>query len=273
MAAQGWTGLKFLRCEMRAITCTLLILSLLCDSVNTEVTINSLRAAAETKKQQLIPRLIRLFSFHSSTSAEAWEGELPCGKWDCECAVKHLRGCCCAARELQEVEDQIFVRVMDLLTRVSQLGHSLIDVIGRMRVAFTASLNARTNCFGPFTRNSPIPYDVVTLNHGHGYNPTLGIFTAPCSGLYSFSFSVYSKVGREGERIYHKVNLMRNGVVEASTWEDNREDSEDSSSQTVLLQLQQGGQVYIELLSGRKLCGNVMGLNTFSGSLVYPMLA
>lgn len=100
-----------------------------------------------------------------------------------------------------------------------------------------------------------------------------GIFTAPRAGLYSFSFSVYSKVGREGERMYYKVQLMRNGEVVASIWEDNREDSEDSSSQTVLLSLQQGGQVYVELLSGRQICGIVEGLNTFSGSLIYSTLA
>lgn len=103
--------------------------------------------------------------------------------------------------------------------------------------------------------------------------PVPGIFTAPRAGLYSFSFSVYSKVGREGERMYYKVQLMRNGEVVASIWEDNREDSEDSSSQTVLLSLQQGGQVYVELLSGRQICGIVEGLNTFSGSLIYSTLA
>lgn len=73
--------------------------------------------------------------------------------------------------------------------------------------------------------------------------------------------------------MYYKVQLMRNGELVASTWEDNREDSEDSSTQTVLLSLQQGGQVYVELQSGRQLCGLVEGLNTFSGSLIYPTRA
>ncbi|XP_071361399.1 cerebellin-1-like [Trachinotus anak] len=235
---------------MRAVVCTLFVLGLLWDSVRAESTISSLRAAAV-----------------------AWEGELPCRQWDCECAFKRQRGCCCANHELQEAEDQIFARMMDLSTRMSQLGDGVLEVIGGIRVAFTASMSPRTNCLGPFTRNSPIPYDVISLNQGSGYNPALGIFTAPRSGLYSFSFSVYSKVGMAGERMYYKVQLMRNGEVVASTWEDNREDSEDSSSQAVLLSLQQGGQVYVELLGGRQLCGNVEGLNTFSGSLIYPMLA
>lgn len=29
-------------------------------------------------------------------------------------------------------------------------------------------------CFGPFNTNVPIPYASVTLNHGGGYNPSLG---------------------------------------------------------------------------------------------------
>lgn len=70
--------------------------------------------------------------------------------------------------------------------------------------------------------------------------------------------------------MYYKVQLMKNGEVMASIWEDNREDSEDSSTQTVLLSLQQGGQVYVELLNTRQLCGIIESLNNFSGSLVYP---
>ncbi|KAM3624025.1 uncharacterized protein V6R79_018195 [Siganus canaliculatus] len=234
---------------MRATACTVFILGLLWISVKAETTISSLREAAA-----------------------AWQKELPCGTWDCECAFKRQRSCCCAAPELHEVEDQTFARVMDLSTSLFQLGEGILEVLGGIRVAFTASMDRRTNCFGPFTRNKTIPYDVITLNHGNGYNPALGIFTAPRSGLYSFSFSVYSQVGSAGERMYYKVQLMRNGEVVASTWEDNREDSEDSSSQTVLLPLLQGGQVYVELLNSRQLCGVSKGLNTFSGSLIYSTL-
>ena len=118
--------------------------------------------------------------------------------------------------------------------------------------------------------------DIWSCESGNSFLHILlfpGIFTAPRSGVYSFSFSIYSKVGGKGERMYYKVQLMRNREVVASTWEDNREDSEDSSSQTVLLSLQQGGQVYVELLSGRQLCGITEGLNTFSGSLIYSTQA
>ncbi|KAG1935434.1 complement C1q-like protein [Pimephales promelas] len=95
-------------------------------------------------------------------------------------------------------------------------------------------------------------------------------FTAPHAGLYSFSFTAYSKAAAAGERLYQKLQLMKNGQLIASSWEDNRDDSEDSSTQTVLLQLRHGCQVYVELLSGRQLCGDTQGYNTFSGYLIYP---
>uniref|UniRef100_A0A672ISX5 Complement C1q-like protein 2 n=2 Tax=Salarias fasciatus TaxID=181472 RepID=A0A672ISX5_SALFA len=216
---------------MRAFACAFFVLGLLRHSAKADSTINSLREAA-----------VR------------WDGELPCTNWDCECAFKHQRGCCCGAPDLVAVEDQIFIRMMDLSKRLTQLGDSALRVTGE-KVAFTASMSPSVHCFGPFTRNKPIPYDSISLNHGRGYNPALGVFTAPCSGLYSFSVSIYSKLSRAGDRMYHKVQLMKNGEVIASTWEDNRDDSEDSASQTVLLSLQRGGQVYVELLNSRQLCG------------------
>uniref|UniRef100_A0A668A4M1 Cerebellin 18 n=1 Tax=Myripristis murdjan TaxID=586833 RepID=A0A668A4M1_9TELE len=189
---------------------------------------------------------------------------VPCGNWNCACVFRHQRGCCCASRQLYELEDQAFRRTMGL-----RLSAQIRESTCGVRVAFTASMSPRVNCFGPFSTDIPIPYSIISLNHGSGYNPALGIFTAPRPGLYSFSFSAYSRVRRSGDRMYYKVQLMRNGEVMASTWEDNREDVEDSSTQTVLLQLQRGGQVYVQLLTGRQLCGDINGLNTFSGYLLY----
>lgn len=68
----------------------------------------------------------------SLSAVVAWQGELPCTKYDCECAFTRQRGCCCAAHELQEEEDQIFIRMMDLSNRVSQLGDSILELIGTL---------------------------------------------------------------------------------------------------------------------------------------------
>ncbi|XP_053710882.1 complement C1q-like protein 4 [Synchiropus splendidus] len=202
--------------------------------------------------------------------AALWRGEFPCANWDCKCAFSRARGCCCGIQELRELEDETLLRVVELSRSLSQLGDSMLKLMGKSRVVFSAHLRPASTCLGPFTRSTAISYDVITLNHGSGYNPALGVFTAPCSGLYSISYSVYSKLALPGDRMFYKVRLMKNGVTAASMWEQNREDSEDSGSQTVLLPLQLGDQVYVELLGGRQLCGNVEGSNTFTGFLLYP---
>ncbi|XP_051718516.1 cerebellin 18 [Ctenopharyngodon idella] len=203
-------------------------------------------------------------------TAVSWTGTLPCGGWDCECAFRSQQGCCCVAKPLFELEEATFIRLVGLWEGLSRLNSQIEEVTAGCKIAFTAAMLPMSGCLGPFTSNMSISYQSVSLNQGNGYNAALGTFTAPHAGLYFFSFSAYSKVGDAGERLYQKVQLMKNGQLIASSWEDNREDSEDSSTQTVLLQLRRGCQVYTELLSGRQLCGDTQGHNTFSGYLIYP---
>ncbi|KAJ8280232.1 hypothetical protein GJAV_G00052130 [Gymnothorax javanicus] len=193
----------------------------------------------------------------SATSMLPWDtaGPLPCGNWDCDCAFRQNRGCCCAINDLYGLEDRTINRMIGIWDGLSKMHGEVKDLTGGPKIAFTARREAN-QCFGPFTSNVPIPYNSILLNHGNGYNPALGIFTAPRAGIYSFSFTAFSDMVKKGERMYHQVLLMRNGEVVASVWEDNREDSKDSATQTVLLQLERGCQVYVELLSGRYLCGD-----------------
>ncbi|XP_067307639.1 cerebellin 18 [Pseudorasbora parva] len=202
-------------------------------------------------------------------TAVSWTGALPCGGWDCECAFGKQQGCCCVAKPLFELEEATFTRLVGLWEGLTRLNSQIEEVTAGCKIAFTASMLPMSGCLGPFTSNMSISYQSVSLNQGNGYNAALGTFTAPHAGLYFFSFTAYSKVG-DAERLYQKVQLMKNGQLIASSWEDNREDSEDSSTQTVLLQLRRGCQVYVELLSGRQLCGDTQGSNTFSGYLIYP---
>uniref|UniRef100_A0A3B3ZDW4 C1q domain-containing protein n=1 Tax=Periophthalmus magnuspinnatus TaxID=409849 RepID=A0A3B3ZDW4_9GOBI len=181
--------------------------------------------------------------------------------WDCDCAFR-TQGCCCGNTELQFLRDQFFLILLWLAFGT-----------GPVNVAFTAFLGEDVKCIGPFERNVSIPYNVIPLNEGHGYNSVLGLFTAPVSGVYSFSLSVYCRMQRAGQHMYYKVQLMRNGSPEVAMWEDNAQDMEDSSSHRVLLSLQRGDQVYAELVQNRTLCGNIEGLNSFSGYLVYPVAA
>ncbi|KAF3847889.1 hypothetical protein F7725_020917 [Dissostichus mawsoni] len=171
---------------------------------------------------------------------------LDCNKWDCKCAFDHQRGCCCAAKDMFQLEDDSFMRTKHLWFNISALKYRVKELTGGIRVAFKASNIASSTppgssdaCFGPFNTNVPIPYNHVTLNHNNGYNPAMGVFTAPAAGVYVFSFSVFSQ---ENGRLYY---------------------------QSVVLELQRGDQVYIELMSGRKLC-KFLAENIFTGYMLYP---
>ncbi|XP_057694149.1 cerebellin 18 [Corythoichthys intestinalis] len=199
-----------------------------------------------------------------------------CDKWDCDCALNHQRGCCCAANEMFQVEDDNYERMTSLWDGINMLKNEVGVLSTGIKVAFKANMDptlftgSAMRCFGPFNTNAPIAYTRVTLNDGNGYNPSLGVFTAPHAGVYVFSYTAYSYV-EAYQRLYHKVQMMKNGEVMTSIWEDNREDGEDSGTQTLTVEMQRGDQVYMELESGRKLCKH-LELNTFTGYIVYASL-
>uniref|UniRef100_A0A3Q4G090 Cerebellin 18 n=1 Tax=Neolamprologus brichardi TaxID=32507 RepID=A0A3Q4G090_NEOBR len=192
-----------------------------------------------------------------------WKGALTCEKSDCNCTFNQQRGCCCAASDMFQLEE-------DILGRMKFLWHDISTLKGRVQ-SLTGEhpclLNSK--CFEAI--DLCFPFSSVLLNSGNGYNPSLGIFTAPFPGVYVFSFTTYSSVGENG-RLYHKVQLMKNGKRGASVWENNREDTEDSATQVVALEMQRGDQVYLDLMSGRKLCTNLQ-YNVFTGYILYPYIA
>ncbi|XP_077422719.1 cerebellin 18 [Vanacampus margaritifer] len=195
-----------------------------------------------------------------------------CDKWDCNCAFNRQRGCCCAANDMFQIEDDTFKRMTSLWDDISVLKSNVGALNNGIKVAFKANMDPTLfidsiSCFGPFNTNSTISYTTVTLNDGNGYNPSIGYFTAPQAGVYVFSYTVYSYV-EVNQRLYHKVQMMKNGEVMTSIWEDNREDGEDSGTQTLTVDMQRGDQVYMELEIEGKLCKHLQ-FNTFSGYILY----
>uniref|UniRef100_A0A3Q3BIM6 Cerebellin 18 n=1 Tax=Kryptolebias marmoratus TaxID=37003 RepID=A0A3Q3BIM6_KRYMA len=193
--------------------------------------------------------------------AVMWQGALTCDKWDCNCTFSRVRSCCCAADDMYQLEEESFLRIKVLWS-------NMVTLKNRAKDLAIPVPGSTLRCFGPFSINVPIPFSNVTLNTGGGYKPSMGVFTALFPGIYVFSYTVYSSVDVDGH-LYHKVQLMKNGEKGVSVWENNREDAEDSATQVVALELQQGDQVYLELSSGQKLCTH-LDYNIFTGYIVYP---
>ncbi|XP_068441800.1 cerebellin 18 [Clinocottus analis] len=213
-------------------------------------------------------------------AALKWEGPLPCDKYDCKCAFQHQRGCCCAADPMFKLEEEAFGRIFHLWYDVMSLKYKVKRITDHNQIAFKATMDPNNSksgfrstvrCFGPFVTNVPIPYAIVSLNDANAYNPALGVFAAPWAGVFVFSFTVYSYVSEE-DSLSYQVQLMKNGEVAVSVWENNREDLEDNGNQVVVLELVRGDMVYVELVAGKKLCRDLQH-NIFTGYILYPNAA
>ena len=114
-------------------------------------------------------------------------------------------------------------------------------------------------------RNTPtnVVYDAVYYNHGNAYNPVSGIFTAPSSGLYVFTWSscVASK------KIFD-AKILVNGNRKALGGCNNEGGSgNENCANTVPLVLENGDKVNIRTVVANYLHG--AGWSSFKGWRVY----
>lgn len=72
-------------------------------------------------------------------------------------------------------------------------------------VAFYAYMNVAETNIGT---HHPLIFDVPVTNYGNGYNKHTGIFTAPQSGVFVFSFTIFPDRGSS-----IAVNIYRNSEV------------------------------------------------------------
>ncbi|XP_076109034.1 complement C1q-like protein 4 [Mytilus galloprovincialis] len=77
-------------------------------------------------------------------------------------------------------------------------------------VAFYAQLTTSETNVG---KHHPIVFDHVNLNVGNGYNKHSGTFTAPKSGIYVFTFTLYPNRGS-----WMAVNIFKNTEVIAQVY-------------------------------------------------------
>ncbi|TKS93146.1 Complement C1q-like protein 4 C1q and tumor necrosis factor-related protein 11 [Collichthys lucidus] len=131
------------------------------------------------------------------------------------------------------------------------------------KVAFSASIQQSSGAFtGPGTAARKILiFNQVFTNVGGAYNNQTGIFTAPNKGVYHFTFMTF------GYSCYTSgAMLLKNGHLQVSTYEFKGQDTTDTTSNTVILELNVGETVNIMLWTGGKVYTSV-----FSGFLVFPL--
>ncbi|XP_005944936.1 complement C1q-like protein 2 isoform X1 [Astatotilapia calliptera] len=157
--------------------------------------------------------------------------------------------------KLQKTEKE----VMDLQKRIG----------GIPQVAFSvALLDSGFGNTGPFDSPTPLRYKNIFSNTGSGYNPSTGIFTAMTKGMYFFRFSMFNNLNSVPNSV---VSLMKNGKRLTSVWDTSGSDANDMGSNAVVIPLEVGDNVYVELQANRIVYDDSMNYNTFSGFLLFTL--
>ena len=85
-------------------------------------------------------------------------------------------------------------------------------------------------------------------------------------GMYFFRFSMFNNLNSVANSV---TSLMKNGVRLTSVWDTSGSDANDMGSNAVVIALEVGDNVYVELLTNRVVYDDGMNYNTFSGFLLF----
>ncbi|XP_028842065.1 C1q-related factor-like [Denticeps clupeoides] len=128
------------------------------------------------------------------------------------------------------------------------------------RVAFYAGLK------NPHEGYEILKFDDVVTNLGNNYDGVSGKFICSVPGTYFFIYHVLMR-GGDGTSMW--ADLCKNGQVRASAIAQDADQNYDYASNSVILHLDAGDEVYIKLDGGKAHGGNNNKYSTFSGFILY----
>ncbi|KAK7808463.1 hypothetical protein U0070_019720, partial [Myodes glareolus] len=128
------------------------------------------------------------------------------------------------------------------------------------RVAFYAGLK------NPHEGYEVLKFDDVVTNLGNNYDAASGKFTCNIPGTYFFTYHVLMR-GGDGTSMW--ADLCKNGQVRASAIAQDADQNYDYASNSVILHLDAGDEVFIKLDGGKAHGGNSNKYSTFSGFIIY----
>ena len=88
--------------------------------------------------------------------------------------------------------------------------------------------------------NTPLLFDIASLNVGHGYDKSSGKFTAPIAGVYMFFLQIQSRM----KGIVYAA-ILKNGQEVAEIYSAMDDDRHDETGSThVMLNLKSGDEIW-----------------------------
>ncbi|XP_034985966.1 complement C1q-like protein 2 isoform X4 [Zootoca vivipara] len=142
------------------------------------------------------------------------------------------------------------------------------EVTGALSAAFSGPKIAfYVGLKSPHEGYEVLKFDDVVTNLGNHYDPTTGKFTCQVRGIYFFTYHILMR-GGDGTSMW--ADLCKNGQVRASAIAQDADQNYDYASNSVVLHLDSGDEVYVKLDGGKAHGGNNNKYSTFSGFLLYP---
>ncbi|KAK3085043.1 hypothetical protein FSP39_023394, partial [Pinctada imbricata] len=106
------------------------------------------------------------------------------------------------------------------------------------------------------SQHHTIIFDVAEINNGNAYNKYTGIFTAPDSGLYFFSWTMFAY---PHSHLFSEI--VKNNEVHGNAKVDTDNTADyDSTTSNVIIAVNQGDVVYVRTQSGVS-SGYILGLD------------
>lgn len=126
-----------------------------------------------------------------------------------------------------------------------------------------------TTLQAPDNSDLVMTFEHVFANIGNHLDSITGIYTAPVPGAYTFMFNIHMASTTNSPY----VKLMLNGQMQLAAHDYDYSDAYDSATNSLILELKQGDQVWLQLDQGNEVHSNSNKYTTFSGYLLFQTFA
>uniref|UniRef100_A0A3B5PRG8 Myosin-2 heavy chain, non muscle-like n=1 Tax=Xiphophorus maculatus TaxID=8083 RepID=A0A3B5PRG8_XIPMA len=166
---------------------------------------------------------------------------------------------------LDDLKKQSLAGAAELASLSERLTAAQGNTEDEVKVAFSAGLTD-SGIVGPFDEETTLIFSKTITNVGRGYNSSAGVFTAPVTGLYFFSFTAADYL-----KGYMGLYLYRNEQQVTFSLDLNDHGGYASMTSAVALQLDRGDRVRLALPASYRLYDDSRNFSVFSGFLLFPV--
>ncbi|XP_071501614.1 uncharacterized protein [Diadema antillarum] len=134
-----------------------------------------------------------------------------------------------------------------------------------MKSAFSAA--RLTTLTAPAESDIIVTFEHVFTNYGNHFDAYTGVYTVPAAGAYFFIFNIHMASTHKNPY----VKLMLNGKMQVSVHDYDNRDAFDSTSNSVILEVETGDQIWLQLDADNEVSSNSNRYTTFSGYLLFKV--